>query len=413
MSHRLSVVIPTYNKRALLELSLAGYSNQTFTTDLMEIVVVDDHSTDGTGEWLREQVKVWKKAGAPTLRFVKSKRNGGPGAARNEGVRVVRGQIILFTDADMIPDPGLVSQHVKLQTEAKERGRRIAVVGTLGWLRIYTRLYPGFDDLQTRLFEEMRDQYPNPTPLLPTSAPVRVVDPTMILEGWASRLAFRPDYGLQDEAVVQRHGPELRGFPIPWIFCLTGNVSVWRDDFLATGGFDTSFVGWGAEDWEWGYRLTQAGISFRCVFDAVTYHQEHPIDQQQRGKTSLANMIRFFARHPDPEVMALVLLFAPPWYGVHKIADFLAEWRRMEATGGYWKLLDLLRTLLDRACRRLGDTVDWSGDARPNFVGLDTLDCDLLKIAASKVKKLAESGFERMADVLPELLQAEREAGAW
>jgi glycosyltransferase involved in cell wall biosynthesis len=85
----ISVVIPTYNRaRAVVE-AVASVQAQTLAPS--EIIVVDDGSTDGTAEALR-QLK------AP-IRYV-AKENGGVSSARNLGVRLAKGEWIAFLDSD-------------------------------------------------------------------------------------------------------------------------------------------------------------------------------------------------------------------------------------------------------------------------------------------------------------------------
>ncbi len=69
------------------------------------------------------------------------------------------------------------------------------------------------------------------------------------------------------EYVFKRDHPEARGHLHPpsrkklsWLYFLTGNASVRRDDLLRVGCFDESFTGYGHEDLELGYRLQQLGI---------------------------------------------------------------------------------------------------------------------------------------------------------
>jgi hypothetical protein len=83
-----SVVIPTYNRRALLENALQSVWNQTFTD--YEVIVVDDGSTDGTREYLTSL------AGVTVL----TQENRGPGAARNLAIRQAEGRYIAFLDSD-------------------------------------------------------------------------------------------------------------------------------------------------------------------------------------------------------------------------------------------------------------------------------------------------------------------------
>ena len=93
-----SVVVPTYNRRDRLEHVLDALFAQH--TDVpFEIVVVSDGSTDGTDAYL-------STAAAPagsraTLRHVRQE-NSGPAAARNRGVDLARGEIVVFVDDDNV-----------------------------------------------------------------------------------------------------------------------------------------------------------------------------------------------------------------------------------------------------------------------------------------------------------------------
>lgn len=89
----LSVVIPAFNARRVLPAALRSVRAQLLPAgdvDALEIVVVDDGSTDTTRAWLDEQ---------PDLVLVAQPR-GGPAAARNAGVARARGRYLAFLDAD-------------------------------------------------------------------------------------------------------------------------------------------------------------------------------------------------------------------------------------------------------------------------------------------------------------------------
>lgn len=86
----ISVVIPLYNKEAIVEQSLQSVLSQSFRD--FEVVVVDDGSTDRSAEIVRG-IK------DPRIRLV-SQENGGPSKARNTGTREAKGEWILFLDAD-------------------------------------------------------------------------------------------------------------------------------------------------------------------------------------------------------------------------------------------------------------------------------------------------------------------------
>jgi glycosyltransferase involved in cell wall biosynthesis len=97
----LSVVIPAYNAAAFLGVCLDSVSSQRGPFE-MEVIVVDDGSTDETAEVARAHMGV---------RLVRLERNMGPSAARNAGVAAARGELIAFLDADDLwPARSLVSR---------------------------------------------------------------------------------------------------------------------------------------------------------------------------------------------------------------------------------------------------------------------------------------------------------------
>lgn len=86
---RFSVVIPAFNRAALLARTLESVWSQRFTD--FEVIVVDDGSTDGTSEFVRNlggRVQLVTQA------------NLGPGAGRNNGARHAHGEYLAFFDSD-------------------------------------------------------------------------------------------------------------------------------------------------------------------------------------------------------------------------------------------------------------------------------------------------------------------------
>jgi len=89
MPPKVSVVIPTYNNAALLRETLDGIGRQSCQD--LEIIVVDDGSTDDTAEVVRRH--------DPNIRYA-FQPNQGPAAARNRGVALAQGEFIAFCDHD-------------------------------------------------------------------------------------------------------------------------------------------------------------------------------------------------------------------------------------------------------------------------------------------------------------------------
>lgn len=93
---RVTAVIPVYNEEACLEACIDSLRRQDLKP--MEIIVVDDGSTDSSPE-------ICRRLGIKTL----FQRHRGPGAARNLGAKEAAGNIILLVDADMTFAPGYVA----------------------------------------------------------------------------------------------------------------------------------------------------------------------------------------------------------------------------------------------------------------------------------------------------------------
>ena len=109
-----SIVIPTYDRKPILEKCLTALEHQNYTGDY-EVVVVDDGSNDGTVEWLRETP-------FPHVRLI-TQDHQGPSAARNLGVEQAKGDMIVFIDSDLVVLPGFLSNHdAKLQQGRRETG---------------------------------------------------------------------------------------------------------------------------------------------------------------------------------------------------------------------------------------------------------------------------------------------------
>ena len=93
----LSVVVPAYNEEATLSLVVRKLLS---VPHLLEIIIVDDCSTDGTGQQARQLAEMHSR-----VRLVRHERNAGKTAALKTGFALTTGEIVIVQDADLEYDP--------------------------------------------------------------------------------------------------------------------------------------------------------------------------------------------------------------------------------------------------------------------------------------------------------------------
>ena len=89
-----SIVIPTYNRKNILEKCLVALENQKLNRNIInyEIIVIDDGSTDGTSSWIKKNQDYLPHV------VLFQQEHGGPALGRNLGVIKSKYEIIIFID---------------------------------------------------------------------------------------------------------------------------------------------------------------------------------------------------------------------------------------------------------------------------------------------------------------------------
>ncbi len=237
----ISVAIPTYNRKEILQKALDAYKGQSLPQDQFEIIVVDDDSTDGT----KESVKKVQNGQANVRYFHQP--HGGPAKARNLGIKEAKGSIVLFTGDDCIPDKNLLQEHLQMH----KSGEAIAVLGHIDW-------HPELDITPFMQYIAVDTQFSYP----------------------------------KIKETAQN---------VPFGYFYTSNISISRKYLELAGAFDTDFTEAVWEDVELGYRIWRSGV--RIVYNprAVTYHH-HRVDikdyiqrQIRAGKAAAV----LYKKHPE------------------------------------------------------------------------------------------------------------------
>lgn len=216
----ISVIIPTYNRLEALKMALDSLKKQSLDPKLFEILVVDDGSSDGTGDWLR------LNAGGEADPRIRAFFNihGGPAKARNTGLDNTQGDIVFITGDDIIAGENLLEEHLKIHNQSGDRNR--AVLGLIKWHR----------DLKITPFMRW-------------------------LEESGAMFPFN-----------RIESPEN----LPYAFFYTSNVSVSRE-LIGGERFNEDFPYAAYEDLEFAYRLMKRGMKFSYNPGAAAYHY-HPMD---------------------------------------------------------------------------------------------------------------------------------------
>ena len=270
---RLSIIIPSYNRMARLRACLDALAAQTQPPDTFEVIVVLDGCTDDS----RLRLETFDP---PYRLTVLEQENAGPGSARNRGASAAEAPVCLFLDDDVIASPELVRAHLRLH----EQQQRVAGIGA-----IEIRLGHGADWFARHF-----------------------------AAGWH---AHQRDLALGSRSAT-------------WEDCLSGNLSVHRDVFLAAGGFAPELRR--SEDVELGYRLFLLDVSFAYIEDASCVQEDGKTvrDYGTDFERSGAAWVEVCRRHPElvPVLLAGVIDISIREAAVRRLLAALRVTPRMLAT---------------------------------------------------------------------------------
>jgi glycosyltransferase involved in cell wall biosynthesis len=255
MEELISIVIPTFNRKETLQVVLPSLAGQACSPESYEIIIADSGSTDGTAEYIQS-------LGDARVRFF-TMENRGRSGARNRGIKEARGELVLFTDADIIADEHLLESHRKLYQ------------------------------------------------MIPGSAVVGCEVQVASLEEYERVRRDRKNWRTLHPTTRKK---------LSWLYFLTGNALVPRARLIEAGMFDENFTGYGHEDLELGYRLQRIGVPIHYNPQAINYHW-HPVEfdeQCQKMKLAGISTVRFYNKHGDP-MIRLRLGMTPLSLGIHSL----------------------------------------------------------------------------------------------
>jgi len=155
-----SVIMPAYNRAHMIGITLESFIAQDYPADRYEIIVSDNNSTDAT----KAVVLEWQKKSPVPISYIFEERQG-VHFARNTAAKQSRGEILYFTDDDMIAEPNLLTEIVKVFTHDPQVGTATGRVlprwekEPPPWVLklCYNGLLSIFDELGDGMFSDQQD----------------------------------------------------------------------------------------------------------------------------------------------------------------------------------------------------------------------------------------------------------------
>jgi len=241
-----SVCIPYHLRPSQLLLTLQGLGNQRLGAHRLE-VVIGTHATDENLRYLKHIGRLH-----PIRVVVANSSSPSTSALRNAALAAAKGDILVLLDCDVVLNPDVVAGHADLHERARPSRPNRVILGRVS----------AYDKLSSSISDDDKSLVPD-----------------------------------------RRLSLQLDDSPISWCLCWTGHLSVSRQvvdqhEIL----FDESFVGWGMEDQEWGYRLYERGFRFMFEPQLFGWHLPHPRDVALNLAQEQANLKRFLRKHPSFEV---------------------------------------------------------------------------------------------------------------
>ena len=286
----LSIVVPTFNRRKILDVTLACLVNQE-TQYPFEVVVADDGSKESIDNVVRRYETLLD------IKYVRQKDYGYQlCATRNLGLRTAKYDYVSILDCDMAPNPKWVESYMELLVQDDD----VALIGPRKY--VDTSIHDAVEFRKDKaLIEKLPEVRTN------NNAAGKYQDTISV--------DWRLDHFRQTE--------NLRLCDTPFRFFSGGNVAFSRKWLNRAGWFDEEFTHWGGEDNEFGYRLYRQGCFFRTVWGGMAYHQEPPGKENEtdraEGKKITINIVRekvpYFYRNITP--LSTAVLYKRPLVSIY------------------------------------------------------------------------------------------------
>lgn len=224
--NKVTLILTTYNRPSILGTSVAALHRQELKNCEIEIIVVDDCSTDENSEMAAKVI-----AKFPGIRYHRNPQNKGLSASRNVGARLGTGEFILFLDDDIVVEPNYVMGHIEILASATN-------IATVGSLRFPPELTKDNNLMKYLSSRELRQRN------------------------------FSQDF-------LQDLDPQYLG---------GGICGMRKSDYIKVNGFNETYLFYGGEDVDMGYSLRSLGVRILYAPNAKADHYDTVTIDRYRSK---------------------------------------------------------------------------------------------------------------------------------
>lgn len=284
MNIKASVIIPTFNKAERLKITLLSIAQLSLIEEC-EVIIVNDGSTDNTAGILNEAINN-DFAEKINLRVITTK-NMGRSHARNCGIQNSSGELLIFSDDDLILNREFILNHIASHKDKDN-------------LVIHGRIYdiPFLKFFKNPLTGELYDGG-----FAKGQLKSKILEPGMLLNGDINPY-------LKNNARIGKFEKDINSLLsetsindsyVRWMSFVGGNVSILKKNMV---DFDNGMgKDWGCEDLETGYRLYKKDMCFDYCDKSINYHMNHYRDNFQEIHNRSHSI--FYKKHKDISIQLL------------------------------------------------------------------------------------------------------------
>ena len=254
---KVSVIIPVYNRQKILANTLAALTHQTYPSDLIEIIVVDDGSDDGVAQVIQ------KYESKLNLFYARQSDQGfRVAAARNLGLKLATADTFITIDADILPGPTDIERYMIIM--------HVFDMAVLIGHRRYV-------DTSSITDDEILDN----------------ISKVLLLDNISPNNEVADCKGENGKSIdwrfpIYEKTKNLKTDLWPFTKGAGGNLAFSKALLEKSGLFDEEFKEWGCEDGEFCYRMYNSGAYFIPMKNIISLHQE-PINKSKLSEREEQN----------------------------------------------------------------------------------------------------------------------------